>query len=110
VSAAIDDFDVEDYQAVSEVEPQSSHVVNPAPILDLSMVDPNKVNWFKYIVDKYLTQANSVLNSTDAYANLLQILLSRKSDAEIQEDLLDLVGFENIELMTELMEKRDFIK
>lgn len=55
------------------------------PLLDLSAVDPAKVNWFKYIVDKYLNEEteNAVLNSTDAYANLLQIVLSSKKDEEI---------------------------
>ena len=31
--------------------------VEPAePLLDLGAVDPSKVNWFKYIVDKYLNE------------------------------------------------------
>lgn len=48
------------------------------PLLDLSSIDPSKVNWFKYIVDKYLNEEadSSILNSTDAYANLLSIVLS----------------------------------
>jgi len=70
------------------------------------------VNWFKYIVDKYLNdEANStVLNSTDAYANLLQITLSAKKNEEIQDELLDLVGYDNFELLSQLLEKRQFIK
>jgi hypothetical protein len=79
-------------------------------LLDLSLVDPSKVNWFKYIVDKYLNEDASILNSTDAYANLLTIVLSQKKNEEIQDELLDLVGFDNFELLSQLMEKREFIK
>ena len=65
------------------------------------MIEPSKVNWFKYLVDTYLTEDNStVLNSTDAYANLLTIVLSPKKNEEIQEELLDLVGYDNLELLT----------
>jgi hypothetical protein len=52
----------------------------------------------------------SALNSTDAYANLLQIVLSTKKNEEIQDELLDLVGFENFELLSQLLEKRSFIQ
>jgi hypothetical protein len=41
----------------------------------------------------------SLLNSTDAYANLLTIILSAKKNDEISEDLLDLVGYHNFELL-----------
>lgn len=65
------------------------------------MIEPSKVNWFKYLVDTYLTEDNStVLNSTDAYANLLSIVLTTKKNEEIQEELLDLVGYDNLELLT----------
>ena len=75
------------------------------------MIEPSKVNWFKYLVDTYLTEDNStVLNSTDAYANLLNIVLSTKKNEEIQEELLDLVGYDNFELLTYLLEKRAFIQ
>ena len=67
VPAANYDSD-EDFK--QEVLPQ---IEKPEPLLDLSTVDPNKVNWFKYIVDKHLND-DSCLNSTDAYANLLQIV------------------------------------
>ena len=65
------------------------------------MVDPSKVNWFKYIVDKYLNDETdtSILNSTDAYANLLQIVLNNKKNEEIQDELFELVGYSNFELL-----------
>jgi hypothetical protein len=56
-------------------------IEKPEEVLDLSMIEPSKVNWFKYLVDTYLTEDNStVLNSTDAYANLLSIVLSAKKN------------------------------
>ena len=49
----------------------SAQVVEPEVQLDIDMVDPRKVNWFKFLVDKHLSQQNSALNNNDAYANLL---------------------------------------
>lgn len=56
--------------------------------IDLSQIEPHKVNWFKYILDKYLKLEDedgnpSALNSADAYVNLLNILLTSKKDEEI---------------------------
>ena len=76
-------------------------IEKPEDLIDLNMIEPSKVNWFKYLVDTYLTDDNStVLNSTDAYANLLSIVLTTKKNEEIQEELLDLVGYDNLELLT----------
>jgi len=59
-------------------------IEKPEDLLDLNMIEPSKVNWFKYLVDTYLTEDNStVLNSTDAYANLLSIVLTTKRNEEI---------------------------
>jgi len=57
-----------------------------------------------------LSQQNSVLNNNDAYANLLQLLLSRKQNDELQEDLVELVGFEHLLLIEDLLAKREFIQ
>ena len=46
----------------------------------------------------------------DAHAELLGIIISAKSNEEIQFDLFELVGENNFQLMTELMQKRDIIK
>ena len=83
--------------------------------LDLSQIEPSKVNWFKYILDKYLKLTDedgnqTALNTADAYVNLLNILLTPKKSEEIQEDLLSLVGFHNFELLEKLIERRDIIK
>ena len=54
--------------------------------------------------------SSNLLNTIDGYANLLSIILSSKKSEEIQEELLSLVGFENIEMCTQLIEKRDLIQ
>lgn len=74
------------------------------PQIDLDSIEPHKVNWFKYLVDKYLKLTDeegnpSALNSADAFVNLLSSLLSNKKNEEIQGELLDLVGFHNFELL-----------
>jgi len=40
----------------------------------------------------------------------LNIILSNKKNEEIQEELLDLVGFQNLELLEQLLDKRELIK
>lgn len=78
-------------------------------------VDPAKFNWFKYLIDKHLQYKDdegnvSALNSADSYSNVLNIITSKKFDEEIQEELLDFVGFHNFTLLQELIAKRDAIK
>ena len=73
--------------------------LNAPGLVDLDSLDPQKVNWFKYIVDKYLTSP-SVLNTADAYVNLLRIIISPERHEEIQMELLDLVGAENVDMAT----------
>lgn len=97
----------------SDPEPVEEPIIKAAEI-DINMIEPSKVNWFKYIIDKYLVAPEdgspNLLNSTDAYANLLTMILSQKKNEEVTEDLLDLVGFHNFELLQQLLEKREFIK
>jgi hypothetical protein len=38
-------------------------------------------------------------NNIDAYANLLNIITSSKNNNEIEDELLNLVGFHNIDLL-----------
>ena len=56
--------------------------------MDLSEIEPSKVNWFKYILDRYLKTEDedgnpTALNNVDAYVNLLNILLTSKKSEEI---------------------------
>lgn len=83
--------------------------------IDWSLIEPSKVNWFKFILDKHLRLTDddgniSALNTPHAVVNLLNILLTQKKPEEIQGELLDLVGFHNFELLEKLIEKRDIIK
>jgi hypothetical protein len=52
----------------------------------------------------------TALNTADAYVNLLNILITSKKNEEIQNELLDLVGFHNFELLEKLIERREIIK
>lgn len=81
----------------------------------LKDVDPAKFNWFKYLIDKHLQYKDdegnvSALNSADSYSYVLNIIISKKFDEEIQDELLDFVGFHNFTLLQELIAKRDAIK
>lgn len=81
----------------------------------MSTIEPSKINWFKFIVDKYLVMQDedgnaSALNTADAYVSLLNIVLSVKKNEEIQEDLLGLVGYHNLDFLSQLIEKRDIIR
>jgi hypothetical protein len=83
--------------------------------IDLEKIEPHKFNWFKYLLDKHLKHVDeegnmSALHTADAYINLLNIVTSQKTNEEIQEELLDLVGFHNFPLLEHLINKRDAIK
>ena len=83
--------------------------------LDLERIEPYKFNWFKYLLDKHLQHRDeegnvSALHTSDSYINLLNIIISSKSDEDIQGELLDLVGFHNFELLEKMIQKRDAIK
>ena len=40
----------------------------------------------------------------------MNILVTSKKNEEIQEELLDLVGFDNLELLEKLIDKREIIR
>ena len=52
----------------------------------------------------------SALHTADSYVTLLNIVISQKTNEEIQEELLDLVGFHNFALLEHLINKREAIK
>lgn len=52
----------------------------------------------------------TALKTSDSYINLLNIIISNKVDDEISNELLDMLGFDNIELVMSLVQKRDGIK
>ena len=83
--------------------------------VDLDSIEPHKFNWFKYLLDKQLKHEDEEGNMTafhndDTYINLLNIHNSHKTNEEIQEELLDLVGFHNFALLEHLINKREAIK
>ena len=83
--------------------------------MDLDKIEPYKFNWFKYLLDKYLQHRDeegnvSALHTADSYVQLLNIIVSSKTNDEITEDLLDLVGFHNFTLLENPINKREQIK
>jgi len=80
----------------------------PQELIDLNSLDPVNVNWFKYIFDKYV-KPDSMLNSVDAVVNLLSMILNNQKDEEIQMEVIELIGFDNMEMASELFEKRVYI-
>jgi hypothetical protein len=98
-------FNLPERTAEPELEERPEPIREPSPepaVFDINMLDPNKVNWFKYIIDTYLQDAEDgtqVLGSVDAYANLLSIVMSPKANEELEDELLNLVGFHNLDLL-----------
>jgi hypothetical protein len=52
----------------------------------------------------------SAVNNSDGYIQLLEIIRSSRSDDDIGNELIELLGFHNFELLSALIEKRDAIK
>ena len=67
--------------AKPEVEPQEE---KKAPeILDVHSMPPDKVNWFKHIIDTHV-EAESMLYNAETLGFVLDRLMSKKSDEELQ--------------------------
>lgn len=52
----------------------------------------------------------SAVNNQDGYIQLLEIIRGNKTDDQVGEDLIELLGFHNFELVSGLIEKREAIK
>ena len=50
------------------------------------------------------------MNTLDGYSSVLSVILSSKGNEEIGGELTDLLGFENFDLISMLIEKRDIIQ
>ena len=76
-------------------------------------INPEKVNWMKYIFNKYIMpddQFYQTINRPEVIGSILNIILSDNSDEAIQGDLIDLVGAERFEMIVELISKRKYIQ
>lgn len=78
---------------------EEDFVLNPD-----DLAEPHRFNWFKYLLDTQLKTEDeegnkSALQSADGYINLLNIVISTKPDDEIQNELMELVGFHNFTLL-----------
>lgn len=103
--------DAQDAGPAAEEESESAQAMDQQ---QFELLDPRKINQFKFLMDRYLQKpedgGTSLLTTIDGYASLLSIILSNKRSEEIQEELITLVGFENIELCQQLIEKREIIQ
>ena len=76
-------------------------------------VNPEKINWFKYIFKNHVKpddEMHETLNSPTVTQTILSILLSDKGNDQIQEELFENIGFEKIDMITELISKREYIQ
>jgi hypothetical protein len=84
-------------------------------IVDPESIDPSQFNWFKYLIDTHLKEYEddgnkSLLHSADIFNSLLNTIISSKKNEVIEGDLVDLVGYGHLDLVSELMKRRDGIK
>jgi len=80
---------------------------------DIQEVNPEKVNWMKYIFSQHVSkddQFYQTVNNPTITGAVLELILSDKSDEAIQSDMLELVGFDKIEMCSDLLEKREYIQ
>ena len=79
------------------------------------MIPLDQFNWFKYLIEKFLNPVDpdgekSALHSADSVISLLHTVTSAKNDDVASLELLDMVGFHNIELVEHLTKRRAAIK
>ena len=67
---------------------------------------PPLKNWLKEIVETHMKQLEMGENLNIVLNEMLNLLLSTQSSEIIQNDLLELLGFENIEMISGLIEHR----
>ena len=77
--------------------------------VDVTLLDPRKVNWFKYVISEKMKNLTDT-HGMEFFNSILSMLISDKQDAEIQSELIDLIGMEHLESAGILLEHRDDIK
>ncbi|KAJ6262851.1 hypothetical protein Dda_1408 [Drechslerella dactyloides] len=66
-------------------------------------------HWLSKQIEAVALRTGSAMRSTDLYANVLQLLQSNTSDMELQSSLPDILGFEELDLIEELISHRQQI-
>lgn len=99
----------------SSRQEEASEEEDETPLNPDDLAEPHKFNWFKYLLDTQLQLEDedgnkSALHSADSYVSLLHTVTSSKSNEEIQNELLDQVGYHNLPLLEQLLQRRDAIK
>ncbi|KAK6532254.1 hypothetical protein TWF281_006446 [Arthrobotrys megalospora] len=62
--------------------------------------------WLSSQMEAVALRTGSAMDSSDLYSNVLQLLQSNASDMELQSSLPDILGFEELDLIGELIEHR----
>ncbi|KAK6341694.1 hypothetical protein TWF696_008762 [Orbilia brochopaga] len=66
-------------------------------------------HWLSKQLEAVALRTGSAMGSSDLYTNVLQLLQSKTSDMELQSSLPDILGFEELDLIEELISHRQQI-
>jgi len=98
-----DDYDREEYQNIMDkVEVNENQFMDSITNKKGVLLENRGGNIIYKIVEKNL----KLMSNIEILANILEILQSSKNDAEIQEDLVDLMGYDDIETISEFITNR----
>ncbi len=70
-------------------------------VLDVSAMAPEKVNWFKHIIDSHVEEGSTLYNA-ETLGFVLERLMSGRSEQELQGELVDIFGYDNLDLLMSL--------
>jgi len=68
-----------------------------------------KCSWLMDACEKHAQNSTGGLGADDLFSALFDMLSSERSSEDIQNDLLELLGFDSIELITNLLKERYYI-
>ncbi|KAF3901879.1 hypothetical protein ABW21_db0200647 [Orbilia brochopaga] len=95
------DESTSDIQGALDRYPSASNANNVKPHYDQ--------HWLSTQIEAVALRTGSAMGSSDLYNNVLQLLQSRQSDMELQSSLPDILGFEELDLIEELISHRQQI-
>ena len=106
--------EVKNFQPVEEekqAQPSTIKTENDSTLLKVQGLELNEINWFRMIIDEHFKFGGETDDEHLIYMlnKLLEIILSSKTNEEIQNEMLELVGFDQLEMMRELIEHRKHI-
>ncbi|EPS38085.1 hypothetical protein H072_8181 [Dactylellina haptotyla CBS 200.50] len=105
-------FDDEDDDVLFDVYDSDESYSDYNEPLNQRQADPSRIaahydqHWLSTQMEAVALRTSSAMDSSDLYANVLQTLQSKTSDMELQSSLPDILGFEELDLIGELIEHR----